>query len=474
MALSLKKLKVTKALIALSVSTLLLSACSTGQKQASEQDINTKSNANNEIRILSGIVGGKDEEEQRLFVSEIEKKTGLKVVMENPPANYDQKLLTSMSSGKQYDLVYLTKNLMDILVDQEVLTKLNDDIQKSSILSDKAIIPDSEWKTITYDGGSIYGVFNKSEGGTMPIVRKDWMDKLGLQQPKTLDEFYYVLKSFKEKDPDGNGKNDTYGLSTAGLYDIQPFMSATGVKYKYVLDNNGKRSIPYATEAAVPVYNWLAKLYKEGILDPNFVTNDTGKMRELFLTDRVGMVTYWDAWVGLFNNMRLQKDPNTKFYAEGITGAKGPNDYMLHRGDPSLWAIPVNAKNPEGAIKFLEYWHSKDGNLVSTLGVEGYDYKVANGTYTLTEKGKEHGMDHGVIIPNNSRFKNPIGLLPGVEDARKIIMNNNATLENSTKDWPDAEKIVTNYAFKAIMGQMSTTEAVKKMNEELKAANLID
>jgi putative aldouronate transport system substrate-binding protein len=471
MAISLKKLKLTKALMALSISSLLLSACSTGEKQAVAD---TKTKSNNEIRILAGVVGGKTDDEQKLFVQEIEKKTGLKVDMVSPPANYDQKLLTSMSSGDQYDLVYLNTPDMDVLVNQGALTKLNDDIKKSKVLSDPSIISKSDWKAITYKGGSIYGVYNKAQQGTLPVLRKDWLDKLGLKEPKTLDEFYTVLKAFKEKDPDGDGKNDTYGLSLAGLFDIQPFMSAVGVKAEYVINKNGKRTIPYATEAAVPVYEWLAKLYKEGILDPNFLTNDTSKMRNLFMSNRVGMVTDWDAWVGLYNNTLKQRDPNTTFHAEGIPGVKGPNGIMLTLGDPSLWAIPANAKNPEGAIKFLEFWHSQAGNLLSTLGVEGYDYTVKNGKYELTEAGKAAGMDHGVIFPNNSHFKNPIGFLPGVAEAHKVVTDNNATNQIATKDWPNAQKIVYNYAFKAIMGTMPATEAVKQMHDELKAANLID
>jgi putative aldouronate transport system substrate-binding protein len=460
------------------LSLLILGACNsvtTEETTAEGANSNTDSGEKETIRILTNVVGGKDADEQELFVQELEEKLGMNVEMEKPPADYDQKLLTSISSGEKFDVIYLTKDLMDVLVDQGALMQLNDQINSSEILSDEAVIPASEWEQITYEDGAIYGVFNKSEGGTMPIVRQDWLEKLGLEQPTTLDEFYNVLKAFTEEDPDGNGKDDTYGLSTAGLYDIQGFMSAAGVKYKYVIDEDGNRTIPYATEAAIPVYEWFNKLYEEGILDPNFATNDTGKMREMFLTDRVGMVTYWDAWVGLFNNMRQTEDPDTEFEAKGIAGAEGPNGFMLRRGDPSLWAIPVNAENPEGAIKFLEFWHSEEGNLLGTLGIEGHDYTVdESGNYELTEVGIEHGMDHGVIVPNNSNFENPIGLLPGVEEAREVVFSSNSTLEVSTADWVDAEKIVTNYAFKAIMGEMPVEEAVSTMNEELKAAGLID
>ena len=165
----------------------------------------------------------------------------------------------------------------------------------------------------------------------MPTVRADWLEKLGLDVPETLDEFYEVLKAFKERDPDGNGIDDTYGLSTAGLYDIQGFMGAFGVKARYVIDEEGKRTIPYASDAAIPAYEWLNRLYREGILDPNFVTNSTGDFRNLFLADRVGMVTYGTRGSGLFNATRLNEDPNTEFRAMGIPGPRRAQ----RRADPA-------------------------------------------------------------------------------------------------------------------------------------------
>lgn len=427
------------------------------------------------LRIITSIVGGKTPEEHAEFEKEIERLTGIKVQMEKIPSDYDQSLLTSISAGEKYDLIYMTKPMMDVLVEQGTLTELTDQIKSSEVLSDPTVIPAEEWELITYDDGKIYSVFNKFEGGTMPTVRQDWMEKLGLEEPTTLDEYYEVLKAFTEQDPNGTGKDDTYGLTTAGLYDIQGFMSAVGVKARYVIDENGNRSIPYATEDAIPVYEWFAKLYEEGILDPNFATNDGGNMQELFLGDRVGMVTYWDAWVGLFNNIRLNEDPDTEFRAKGLNGVPGPDgNIMLRRGDPSVWAIPVNAENPEVALEFLEFWHTIEGNTLSTLGVKDLHYTVdESGNYELTELGEVANMDHGVVFPNNTNWENPFGKLPGVEEAQEIIMAH-AQPEISTENWPDAQKIVERYAFAAITGDLSADEAVEKMHSELKASNLID
>lgn len=137
------------------------------------------------------------------------------------------------------------------------------------------------------------------------------------------------------------------------MYELQGFFSGAGLKQRYV-EKDGKLDVPYSTDAAIPVYEWLNKLYKEGILDPNFATNDTGKMRNLFLADRVGMITYWDAWVGMLNNTRKIADANTAFEAKGLPGVAGADGkYMLRRGDPDVWVIPVNAQNPKQLLNSL-------------------------------------------------------------------------------------------------------------------------
>lgn len=463
---------------------MVLSACSNsaGNNSAGQSDGSAHSQAETsetpaadmKLRILAANIGGKTPEENTLFEQEIEKSTGMEVTLEKPASDYDQKVLTALSSGEKYDLIEISDlSKLREFVNQGVVTDLTDFVKNSSILSDSKVIPSEEWDLVKGDDGNIYGVFTKFQGATMLTVRMDWLEKLKLDVPTTLNDLYTVLKAFKEQDPDGNGKDDTYGLSTSALYDIQGIMSAAGLKYRYVMED-GKRTIPYATEAAIPMYEWFANLVKEGIMDPNFVTNDTGQMRNLFLTDRVGMVTYWDAWVGMFNNMKQQEDPKTAFNAQGIASIPAEDGTIfMRRGDPDFWFIPANAEHPEAAKKFLEYWHTKDGIMLGSLGIEDHDYTVSGDEITLTQTGQEHNMDHGVPYWYNTTVEYPFGKLPGVQEAQDLATKY-ATLELSLPGWPDAEKIVQNYALKAMSGEMSADQAVKQMREELLAADLID
>lgn len=474
-----KRNKIMSAIMAVSLIGGILAGCSPSAGSSSQGGSNAASQAaSNEeertLKMMTGVIGGKTPEENTQFEQEIERLTGIKVTLNKPAADYDQKLLAAIASGEKFDLLQISKEKMSTFVEQGILTPLTDQVNGSKVLSDPNVIPAKEWEQVKTKDGEIYGVFTKYQGGTMPIVRKDWLDKLNLPEPKTLDDYYNVLKAFTEQDPDGNGKNDTYGLSTAGMYELQGFFSAAGLKQRYVETADGKLDVPYSTDAAIPVYEWLNKLFEEGILDPNFTTNDTGKMRDLFLTDRVGMITYWDAWVGMLNNTRHEQDPNTKFEAKGLPGAADANgNHMLRRGDPDVWVIPVNAEHPNTAFEFIEWWHSEEGITLGSLGIKDVDYTVDNGKYELTQTGKEHASDHGVPFWYNRNVEPPFGKLSGVQEAQDLV-EQYASLELTPSNWANAEKIINEYSFKAIMGEMPAADAIKKMREELKAGGLID
>ena len=420
-----------------------------------------------DLRILTAVTGGKDAAEQALFVKELEQHLGLSIEMVKPESDYDNVLFTALAGGEDFDLVYGDSSMLPKFLGQGAVMDVTDLVAKSTVLSNEAEIPAGEWKLFDV-GGKKYGVPNKFEGGTMPVVREDWVKEFGLKDPVTLDDWMAFFKKAKEV-------KGAYGLSMAGLYDIQGFMSAKGLKAGYVTVD-GKRTIPYATDAAAAMYDWFADLYKQGLLDPAFATNGSAEFRKLFMSDRVAAVTYWDAWVGLFNNIVHTDKPNSPFEAKGIAGVPGSDGrVILRRGESSLWFIPTNAKHVANAIKFLEFWHSKPGYVMGTLGIKDVDYTVrADGTYELTEQGKKHSLDHGSPRVSSTTWTNPFGMLPGVLDAQTIILKSGATIEDKPAAWADAGPIVEKYAFSAMTGEITGAEAVARMQAELKSAKLID
>lgn len=406
------------------------------------------------------VVGGKDPEEHALFEQEITRLTGLEISMTKPPSSdYDQKLATALSAGEVIDLMYLGAPQFERFQAEGLFAPLTQCINDSPILSDPTVIDPAEWERIRRDDGEIYAVFNKNEGGILPSARCDWMEKLGIEAPQTLDDYRAMFEAFATQDPDGNGQDDTYGLTLAGIYDIQPFMGTANLKYGYIEGADGCLDIPWATAEAAPIYEWLHQLYADELLDPNFATNNTGAARELIFSDKAGMMIYWAAWVGLFNEQVRAEDPDTEFEMCGLEPPKGPNgEAILRAGDDGLWAVHVDSQNIAGACKFLEFYHSPAGNILSTLGIEGHDYTLTDGKYELTEIGRSHAMDHGAPYPKSLQWENPIGTPLNVPEAQAIVAQYGQRQLVRETTGP-AMDLVSQYGVKAVLGELSAEDA---------------
>jgi putative aldouronate transport system substrate-binding protein len=417
---------------------------------------------------VTSVQGGREPAEYPLFAAEVERLTGISVQIVRPADEYNTKLTTMLASGEQVDIAYQTGGSFQTFIEQGLLAPLTDRIEASAVLSDPKIIPASEWERVRQPDGEIYGVFNKFEQGTMPIIRGDWLDKLGLAEPETFDDYYDVLYAFTYDDPDGNGKDDTYGMAIGyTLYDTVGLFGAYGLMRGWVYNEDGELYSPYATEAAIPVYEWLHKIYADGLLEPNFITNNSGAFRELFMTDKSGMNWYWAAWVGLYNQQVHADKPNSPFEARGIKPPIGPAGRMLKAGDDGFMGIPDNSDYKDEAFKVMEFWHTYDGNVLGTLGILGHDYTMQNGKYVLTEIGQAHAMDHGSPQPKSLAWVNPLGELPGFAEAAAIVREyavpQLATSYNSI--WED---ITRGEAAKIILGDITAAQGIANMQARFK------
>lgn len=427
------------------------------------------------VKVLSAITGGKDPDEHVLWQKEIERVLGIKVDMTKITNEYVTKLTATLASGDDMDIVYMNSGQFEKLFKTGLFEPLTKYIENSSILSNPNVINPKEWERIRREDGEIYAIFNKYEGGRMPLIRWDWLEKLGLEAPTTLDEYYEVFKAFTYDDPDGNNKNDTYGLTLKAIYDIQPFMSAYGLFDGDAQDENGNWYIPWATDKAIPVYDWLAKLYEEGLLDPNFATNTSSACREMILSNRAGVFVYWDNWVGLFNSKVRSKEPDNPFEIKGLPPILDINgNGVLTSGQDGLWVMLKASENKEQAFKFLESaFYTREGIIINTLGIEGHDYNIENGKYILTETGEQHAMDHGIVVPKKMNYESPMPQPLNYEDARDIVVKfgKSEILRDTTKD---AKEIIKKHAIQAILGVVDGEKAVEDMQKELKAKKYID
>ncbi|MDF2963345.1 MAG: extracellular solute-binding protein family 1 [Paenibacillus sp.] len=133
-----------------------------------------------------------------------------------------------------------------------------------------------------------------------PIIRKDWLDKLGMQPPKTTDEFYAVLKAFKEKDP-GNtgGKVIPYGIKYNNNLDplVRTFWKKMTEEEYYTLPDLMK---PGHKDG----YRFLNKLYNEGLISPDFALDKDGKKFQADLVNGLVGFTVTNTNEKMFRTLR--------------------------------------------------------------------------------------------------------------------------------------------------------------------------
>ena len=428
---------------------------------------------NNQVDILTSVTGGKDEEDSKAFNAKLEELTGLKLNIEKPADDYNTVVLQKLSNGGEgLDLIYFNQDQLNDLVEQGALLDISEHIKNSEILSDTEVIPQAEWDNIKVDG-KLYAGFNKKEIHRVVNINKAMMKKYEISELKdeNLDGYYNLFEEMKEKVQDVDNFYP-YNAVISSLYDLQPWFASQDIKTGIVVNEDGKRTAPIASEEAKPVWEWLRKLYVEELMDPSSLTDTTKELREKFGAGQTGVVVDWAAWTGLYNSNAGDAYPD-EFEAVPFGGTKdSEGKYMLTRGGGSLWGIPASSDNVEGAIKVLETFATQEGGLLLSLGAEGHDYTVENGEYKLTEIGESHGKDHGAPFPISEKFEVPLPLNPGVEEAMELLEF--ASTESFLPESPKYSEIVAQKAVEIIRGDVDVETGLKEMQQMLLDQGVIE
>jgi putative aldouronate transport system substrate-binding protein len=202
---------------------------------------------------------------------------------------YHEILNIKLAAGEIPDFFYLKQaDTLGNYVKQGVLAKIPMDLAKKYAPNMLKVLQDYApgYLEMGVVKGAQYGIpaVNATNVFHIPLVyRSDWMKKVGVTKvPETFAEFESLMYKFARNDPDGNGKNDTYGLSQDGLNAIfgafgqVPFdhnsKGAAGTDYWMVQKGKVVNSmITPETKATLII---MAKWYKDGIIDPEFIAAD--------------------------------------------------------------------------------------------------------------------------------------------------------------------------------------------------------
>lgn len=243
--------------------------------------------------------------------------------------------------------------------------------------------------------GALYGFTPSIGGGCPTYVKESWLTAVGLtvEDIKTYDDFYNMLKLFSTEDPDGNGvKGDTYGFISAGLYgDEAPHINYLPDFWQdaypgLLKGDDGVWYDGFQTEATKQALLRLQQAYQEGLIDPESYTFGTKAAREKYWsadqTGSAGVFCYWaGSWYDNIQNNLDKNGVNTKLVQlDPIAEVAAVGGY-LNRESP-VWVIIDDGDGDdtrEQAIfeAFIE--PMLDGDVCQTLwtfGAEGTHWSL--------------------------------------------------------------------------------------------------
>ena len=251
-------------------------------------------------------------------------------------------------------------------------------------------VPEAYNATIAADGNLYYiPVIRDDRGPTMGwFIRQDWLDKLNLPVPTTLDEYYNTLKAFREQDPNGNGIKDEVPYFDRAK-SVDKLIPLWGARYgSYFIDSNGKVVANKTTDEYKTAMKELSKWYKEGLIDQEIFSRNSAR-EELFGNNLGGATCDWFSSTMSFN--KIEADKVKGFHIAVIPPVKDVNgDRKNHFSRAPVqgigWGISKDNKYPAETMKYFDFWFTDEGSLLNAMGVEGEDYTIVNGEPKYTDK----------------------------------------------------------------------------------------
>jgi len=258
-------------------------------------------------------------------------------------------------------------------------------------------------------GGKLYGVPKPTGKDTSVIVfRKDWLDKVGLPLPATFDEYDAVMRAFTFNDPDGNNKNDTYGMLTDETLTLsRPVFLAFGLDgnigngYNWYKKDDGTLASTLTQPEAKDAIKYLAGLYKEGIMDPDWMLTKSQGWADKLNAGKGGIIAQISiSEISLYEtNMKSVEPKATLEPVAQITSKDGTIRRNPSTGYYMMSSISSKVKRPEKILEFIDYLASDEGGYLLKYGIEDLTYTKKDGKIVVDEKAQEkYGMLGGHLI----------------------------------------------------------------------------
>lgn len=252
-------------------------------------------------------------------------------------------------------------------------------------------------KSISAADGKLYHIPYLPDGkfGRAYFIRTDWLEKLSLPTPQTVDELHTVLTAFLNDDPNGNGIKDEIPFFARNYEEMVRLVtlwdartSGTDSWHDFYISGNTVRH-GYVEEEYKKGISELAKWYAQGLID-NEVGNIQGDVRMQRLSSNQGGMTHdWFASTASYNDRLADHIDNfafTPFAPPQSVSGKRVEEHRRTAIKPDGWGITATNKHVVETIKYFDFWFSPVGKRLANFGVEGEHYTMIDGQPIFTDE----------------------------------------------------------------------------------------
>ncbi len=381
------------------------------------------------------------------FAQELEKQTGIKVEYMHPAVGL---------ASEQFSLLMTSENIPDIVVsnwhgyggqqalDDGVIQPLNDVMDKWAPNYKKVLeeMPEVQ-KMLKTDSGNYYAFGFIREDPSLgtyggPIVRADWLKKVGMEIPETIDDWEKMLTAFKDE---LHVESPLMLVNADGPFTAGLISGAYGVTDGFYLDDGVVKYGPIQPEYKEFV-QLMKSWYDKGLLDQNFAGADGKILTNAVLNGKTG-VAYQLAGGGIGAWLNAKRALGDEEF--DLVGVPYP---VLNRGDmPKFsqmdwqytplraWTISRDCKNVELAARLLDYGYSDEGYLLFNYGTEGVTYEMKDGKPAFT--------DFALKNPDGTSFSDILTRYTLCNSSGPALQSLEVT--NATRSYPQQNEAIDNW-----------------------------
>lgn len=335
----------------------------------------------------------------------IEDNLGVNIQLtQGDSSNFAQQLALYISSGDMPDVVWLSYKEWAEYMEEGAWADISPYYKEHENLQNYV----GEYWNYVSSGEGVYGVPSMLNVPSSHItaIRKDWLDKLGLEIPVTLDEYTEVMRQFTFNDPDGDGQNNTFGISGEKTDKLSFLVGAFGASTNqdYFLNEDGTVTTNAISEEYKAGLQYLRDIYAEGLIDPEMFTTTYEQAQAKWGRGEMGI---WECWWSHPANAYIRFDYGTLQPQAKVdvimppVGEEGKSGNLS--SDPLDMVVGISYLCDEtkvkAALKLLDFEASPYGFRVVQYGVEDEFFtwdkekNMTTWTWSLSDNKSKSGIE---------------------------------------------------------------------------------